>query len=87
MSTAESIPYVPSPKIDGSFPLWPEEIFRPGLVGDICQQIWGEKADAKIAVFLDCTDRAVRDQFSGKVAIHAALLARINYVLTLRPSE
>lgn len=85
MRSAESIPFVPSPKIDGSFPSGPEEIFRPGLVGEICYAIWGEKADAKIAAFLDCSDRAVRDQFSGKVAIHAALLARINLVLALRP--
>lgn len=84
-SALESLPYVSSPKIDGSFPLSPEEIFRPGLVGAICQEIWGECADAKIAAILNCSDRAVRDYFSGKTAIPSVLLARINVVLTLRP--
>lgn len=77
----------PSTEIDGSFQFTAEEIFRPGLVGAICQEIWGEKADAKLAAVLDCSDRAVRDYFSGKVAMPAALLARINVVLTLRPAE
>lgn len=86
-SSLESLPRLPSPKIDGSFPFLPEEIFRPGLVGEICQKIYGEKADAKLADVLDCSDRTVRDYFSGKTAMPSALLARINFVLTLRPSE
>ena len=81
------LPFIESPstKIDGSFAFGPEENFRPGLVGAVCQEIWGECADAKIAAFLDCTDRAVRDYFSGKVAIPSLLLTRINFVLTRRP--
>lgn len=85
MASVQTIPYVPSPKIDGSFPFLPEEIFRPGLVGEICYKIYGEKADTKLAAALDCSDRAVRDYFNSKVAMPSLLLVRINYVLTLRP--
>lgn len=72
-------------KIDGSFSLRAEENFRPGLVGDVCKAIWGDKADAKVAAIVGVSDRATRDYFSGRVAIPSSLLTAINVVLTRRP--
>ncbi len=87
MSLQESIQRVSSPKIAGTFAFDPEEFFRPGIVGAVCQEIWGDKADVKIAGMLGCTDRAVRDYFSGKSPLPSALLAAINSVLAYRRAD
>lgn len=73
-----------STKIDGRFLPTSEENFRSGVVGDVCYAIWGEKADAKTAAIVGKTDRAMRDQFSGRARISAELLTAINVALTRR---
>lgn len=80
-SALESIPRVSSPKIDGSFPEWPEVIFQPCDFAQLCALIW-DKPDTAIAVIANVSDRAARDYLNGTVPMPGVVLAAINVGLT-----
>ncbi len=74
---------VPSSKIDGSFPSWPEVIFQPRDTRALCDLFW-LKPDIALGLICDVSDRASREYLNGNVPLPSIALAAINLAITKR---